>query len=216
MTKAIDSAIIPAINGITSIIANFLEGHSPAKEGPLSQIEVWGANIMTAYVDGMKNANMQGVVDAGTMIKDALTQVFDAAGKNADWSQFGPQFQALRDQVQGIFTDMVNGAPVAAGAWDSIDAALGKYGKDIQNVIEAQATVINLQNQINGVQGQIDDKTNQLTPYENQISDIQGTVANNNFKKDDLQARVTALDLTKRPSQDSIQGIQDLKRPGHS
>lgn len=48
------TAIPRVMAGVGSMIANFLEGHSPAKMGPLSNIDRWGGGLMNAFERGLR------------------------------------------------------------------------------------------------------------------------------------------------------------------
>lgn len=50
-------------------LSGLLEGHSPPKEGPLSEIDVWGENIGRAFVEGIS----KGIGASSALVDGALT-----------------------------------------------------------------------------------------------------------------------------------------------
>jgi len=49
-----------ALNSIGQTIAMFLEGHSPPKYGPLTEIDTWGGNVGSAFVRGFSATTAMG------------------------------------------------------------------------------------------------------------------------------------------------------------
>lgn len=47
-------ALPRAMTAVGNMIASFLEGHSPAKLGPLSRIDLWGAGLMGSFERGLR------------------------------------------------------------------------------------------------------------------------------------------------------------------
>lgn len=98
------SLITEAANFIADIIASFLIGNSPPPVGPLSQIAQGGANVIAAYVEGMKGGT--------TEISDVAQSIVDAFG-NVDGAM---TLSAGRQALQAAGTDMKALAEAAEGA----------------------------------------------------------------------------------------------------
>lgn len=71
MVNAVSAYIVPAINYIVGVIADFLEGNSPPKKGPLSGITKWGQSVMQAYTEGFKNFDIGKIAN----IKEAVGKI---------------------------------------------------------------------------------------------------------------------------------------------
>lgn len=69
-----DNLIVEAANYVADIIASYLIGNSPPPVGPLSAIATGGANVIAAYVDGLKSGTA-GVADVAQSIVDAFGKV---------------------------------------------------------------------------------------------------------------------------------------------
>lgn len=73
--KVANDLIFPAILWIAKTIADFLIGNSPPPEGPLSVIDKGGANLMTAWMDGISGVSLDPVKEVAKQVSDALGNI---------------------------------------------------------------------------------------------------------------------------------------------
>jgi len=72
MAEAASAAITAVLQSIGDLIAGFLEGFSPPKKGKLTKIDVWGTNVLNAYLQGMTKADFSILDGVGKAIEDLL------------------------------------------------------------------------------------------------------------------------------------------------
>lgn len=206
MMNAISSYIVPAINAIVQSIASFLQGFSPPKEGPLKDITTWGTNVMNAYTDGMNKADMSVVEQAGSLIKDALDQVFQDAGSSADWSTYTSKFVDLRNEAQQAIDQFNQTGQVGAQTWAELSSALGSYASDLENVIVDTAAVTQAQTVVDTLKQNITNMQDSELPFKEKQQGYQAQIDQNNFQKDTIaQNKQAFLDASGQ------QNLQDQK-----
>lgn len=64
--------VVIAVTKIAQIVADFLQGFSPPKEGPLSQIDKGGENVAKAWVDGFKDQFLKPAAQVAEEVNKAL------------------------------------------------------------------------------------------------------------------------------------------------
>lgn len=119
--------VFPAVINIATFIADFLEGFSPPKRGPLSNIDVGAANVMKAWTEGFVGAfqpqaiagvasDVNGIL--GDIGKLGINQV-EMRLKNLDLAirPFQEQLKIVKEQFEALQ------APAQA-ALDAIDRQL--------------------------------------------------------------------------------------------
>lgn len=70
-----NTLIFPAVIAIAKFIADFLIGFSPPKKGPLSKIDEGGANVMTAWLDGISGVSLDPVAQVAQQVSDMLGNI---------------------------------------------------------------------------------------------------------------------------------------------
>jgi hypothetical protein len=76
---AVNKLIFPVIIGVAEFIADFLIGFSPPKLGPLSKIDQGGANLMTAWLDGIAGVSLDPVEQVAAEVSAALGAIGKAS-----------------------------------------------------------------------------------------------------------------------------------------
>ena len=69
---AANTMIFPAVIAIAQFIADFLQGLSPPKKGPLSKIDKGGANVMQAWLDGFTGVSLTPVSQMAASVNREL------------------------------------------------------------------------------------------------------------------------------------------------
>lgn len=67
--------VVTAVTKIAQIVADFLQGFSPPKKGPLSRIDKGGQNIIEAWAKGFMAANLSPVDAVAQRVNDSLGEV---------------------------------------------------------------------------------------------------------------------------------------------
>lgn len=67
--------VITAVTFIAQIVANFLEGFSPPKEGPLKDIDKGATRVMEAWVDGLVNVDLAPLDTVLQAVNDRLGSI---------------------------------------------------------------------------------------------------------------------------------------------
>ena len=133
--------IFPAVIAIAKFIADFLIGFSPPKEGPLSQIDKGGENLMKSWLEGISGVSLDPVVKVAQQVSDALGKIGKQSlgqvnTRLAMLDKALLPFQNRLDIIKGQF-DALN-APAKA-ALDAIDRQAALL-QDAVAAGDAQAT----------------------------------------------------------------------------
>lgn len=127
------SNVVAAVTTIAKIVADFLEGFSPPKEGPLSNIDVGGENVAKAWADGFA----KGMLDP---IEQVTKQVDEALGAIGKLSY--EQVQARIGQLDKALIPFQNRLDIVKGSFEQIagfaDPAIKILEKQLQKAIQAK------------------------------------------------------------------------------
>lgn len=121
--KVANELIFPAIIGIAKFIADFLIGQSPPPQGPLSEIDTGGANLMTAWLQGIAGVSLDPVAKVtaevnailGNIGKASLSQV------NARLAQLDKALLPFQNRLDIVKAQFESIAEPAKAALDAID-----------------------------------------------------------------------------------------------
>lgn len=135
---AANTYVFPAVIQIANFIADFLSGMSPPPRGPLHTIDQGGANMMTAWLEGITGVSLEPVSQVaqdvanvmGGVANESLSQV--KAQLLALDNAIAP-FQEQLDLVKGQFDSINN---VAKPAIDAIDRQISV----LRNALNAGST----------------------------------------------------------------------------
>ncbi len=79
MAAAARATVIPVIKAIAKAIADFLSGFSPPPEGPLSTIDVGGANVMKAWLEGFLGVSLDPIAKVAGQVSDIMGTIGTAS-----------------------------------------------------------------------------------------------------------------------------------------
>jgi len=192
MVDAINAYVVPAINAVIQMIANFLEGHSPPKQGALMNIQVWGANIATAFLKGFTQADFTILSDFSTMVMDHLKSEIEADKMNA--SDAFPIWEQQRNTMAQIIQLSIQGKQVGQDMWDSLKSALGPYSDDIETMIQKTLALGQAQQAVAAIQDQIAGLQAKLVDPQKQIDANQATIDQLNLQKDGLNIQKQGIE----------------------
>lgn len=122
LMRGANNWVFPVVNRIASVIASFLMGFSPPKEGPLSTIDKGGANVMKAWLDGFASAPL-------TPVEEVAANVNSELGKIGDLSH--EQVEARLAQLDTALQPFV----------DQLDIANAKMNELLEPIKEAEEAV---------------------------------------------------------------------------
>lgn len=125
---AANELIFPAVIGIATFIADFLVGFSPPKKGPLSQIDKGGANVITAWLQGLTGVSLDPVKQVAQEVSDQLGSIGQLSGKQveariAKLDKALLPFQNRLSIIKSTFDAIAEPAKLAL---DAIDRQMGK------------------------------------------------------------------------------------------
>lgn len=139
--------ITQAVNYVASLISAYLVGQSPPPEGPLSEIDQAGQNLMETYTDGMVEG-AKGAEDAAGRVADALDMVDE-----------GAQLDAGRE-----------GLEAATGNLEEMEAVSGDVESKIQDInrelAEIDLELLDIDRAVADINDKYDD---QLEPLNEQL-----------------------------------------------
>ena len=144
-------SIIPRVMvAIGQMISAFLEGHSPAKFGPLSKVDIWGEGIMEGFARGMLNKKIffnedmfQGMSNLRTKARlwgDNLIEVFTMGITGTAATAIGPAM----GQVGAMIARFLEGhsPPEAGRLADIMDWGRNVFETFLEGFEEADFTVL--------------------------------------------------------------------------
>lgn len=153
------NAVMSAINFITGLIASFLQGFSPPKEGPLSTIDTWFPNVLNAYLGSWSKADWGVLDDVTTRISDTFAELVEAGEVSAqeamrivvgDGTQTG-----LNQLVTTAIDQIIQQGAVAAETWGQIQGALQNTNGELLAAIESKLIETQLNRELSRLQAQL-------------------------------------------------------------
>src|SRR5690606_13478539 len=96
-------AVYNAVYSVLSGIAAMMQSFSPPKEGPLKNIDKWGANIATTYADAFADGDLTGVYTFLGYISEAIEGSIRGLSANAHefLGEVGSIFDSIVTSVAG-------------------------------------------------------------------------------------------------------------------
>ncbi len=188
--------IKPAATEAAKMMSKPLEGHSPAKEGPLTEIGQWGTNLMDALLRGFAKADFSIINDAVSLVSTYLRQQLD--DKKISASSFLGNVGEIRSTLVGLMDTLRKGGEIAADAFRRVKEIVGGIGDDVENVVNAYAEVLSAQEKVDSL------KEKQDTLKEQKYTDY-------DLPKKALDDQNKSLELQKWQWEQLKQSIDDAK-----
>jgi len=148
-------AVGPAMDTVGRLLGSFLEGHSPPKEGKLSEIEDWGKNVFEAFLTAFEVADFSILDRALSLVRERITSlVGDAESAGAQVAQAMIQ---VREAVAGAIAEArATGGPLDLSALrELIVGTMTVYAQDVAAVVEAMFDAMQAQEVFNNLQEKI-------------------------------------------------------------
>lgn len=166
------SAVISGLNVVIQAIANFIQAFSPPKKGPLSQIGMWGKNLMHGWMDGMMSADfsmLKKITSTVAGIFKALTFSASPSGKDSSRKKALQGIINFREKFSEILAVFRETGAVAEDMLDSLVAGLGDAGDEMKSLIKdflkyegIMTKIRNLESQRTKVLGQYGSKASAI------------------------------------------------------
>lgn len=132
--QAANQYVFPAILSIARFIADFLMGLSPPPMGPLSTIDQGGANVMTAWLDGILGVSLDPV-------KKVAADVAAALGSIGKMSR--EQVEARLLQLDAALQPFADRLDIVKAQFDALrepaEAALRAVDRQLEQAVQALA-----------------------------------------------------------------------------
>lgn len=128
--------IMTAISGIIGVMASFLQGFSPPKEGPLSEIDKWGQNVGQAFIDGFSNVDVN-LKDLAMKVREAaqeMTSEFDRVNIDGVYVFGNKISDALMDGIRSLSTE---GRGMFSDVFGTVTSIIQTVGKNINLTTDA-------------------------------------------------------------------------------
>lgn len=183
MSQAI-SSVVATLRGIGSVIASWLQPHSPPKILP--NIDDWGQSTAELWVGGFAKADLSAISDFGDSVRSVLSSLSDAG-----------QFDA-----RGIIPAVLGSENAMAAAIQQVDAFGSASDAAIQGVIDSAGAAAP---EVAGLVRSYFDLRQATTGVERAQDDLNRTT-------DAYASRLTPLNAQLKQIQDQKRGIQDQQR----
>lgn len=224
MMQGASDAIQGAVEFVADIIASFLIGNSPPPAGPLAAIETGGANVMAAYVQGMRT----GVTEI-TGVAQQVVDAFGGIGRSISEADAREAFAGARGnlgalkteatEVEGVLRGLATGIRTLneqqAGVQFDIAGIKDAYGSQITD-LQRSVDLIKEQNTYAEKQADLIQQQNDAISRQ---ADLRDRIALNELKASDIRAQGdpvqrAALQAQLRQSQEAEKALQ-LRQRAH-
>jgi TP901 family phage tail tape measure protein len=214
LRKGADKHIRPAAKDAAKAMSGPLEGHSPAKEGPLSQISEWGTNLMNAFLNGFKKADFNILNEMASTVSNYLKNLVE--NKKLSPAAFLGNMSEVRSILGGVFNTIRQGGELAANAFDRVKQIVGTIGDDLENVIRAYKDVVDQETKLDALKTEKDAlKTEKEDTYgprsdalEEERKDLEIVKYGWQEKKQSVEDAIEAMNRMRWPLEDEIEKIR--------
>lgn len=128
--------ITKAINWVAQLIANFFEGHSPPKEGPLKHINRWGKTLIDTYFAGMKSADFDILSSIASKISGILQNFANIKliGEDKQYKMLAKAREALAK----LLADFRKTGKISESLLNNVVKGLGNAADEIKKLIRLE------------------------------------------------------------------------------
>jgi hypothetical protein len=202
--------VVAAAQAVAEWIAAFFRSLSPPKQGPLKDIDVWGANLIRTLLEGMERADLSALETVARTIRDKL-QAAVSFGQIGELDVV-PRLVQIQALLGDVLDTLARGESVAEAWWRLMDA-VGGVGAGMQEFVAAAVNLAQVERELDAVNTQIraiDDQIREVNrawedakrPIEDAIHLTERyyntLIENNNRALRAIQARVEAETAAER------------------
>jgi TP901 family phage tail tape measure protein len=151
MEKGAKRKLEPAAKKVAETVAGPLEGHSPAKMGPLSEIDKWGPNLLSAMFEGWKKADFSVLNEVASSAVSYLKEALSS--KKISPSQYLGGVGDVKSALVEMVSAIRQGGDAAEAAFNRVRAVVSGISEDIRAVVTAYAEVARAQGELDSAKG---------------------------------------------------------------
>lgn len=187
--------VVRAVTAIARIVADFLQGFSPPKKGPLSQIDKGGENVAKAWVDGFVSEFSTPIENVASMVNERLGAIGSFGA-----SEVAGRLSSLNEAIQPF----VDSLEIAKADYEAIagysDEAISALDRQRQKLLESAAK--------SGLLGT--EQLNQLRLLDNQVGALR-LLQDENQAITDQAAIQLALMQSQQAQERALLAIQERR-----
>lgn len=138
---AAETVVMAAVTFVAELVASFLQGFSPPKEGPMSTIDTWFPRVLDAYFGSWKKADWSVLTDITDRVADYFEDLVDKGLMLANDAQrlvIGNGDGGLTKLVSDAMNEIVTTGKVSAASLIRIQNLLGDQYRDLFEQISLQ------------------------------------------------------------------------------
>lgn len=144
--------VVAAAQAVAEWIAAFFRSLSPPKQGPLKDIDIWGANLIRTLVQGMEQADLSALDRVSTVIRDKL-QAAVSFGEIGELDLV-PRLVQVKALLGEVLDALARGESVA-DAWSRLMDVVGGLGAGMQEFVAAAVNLAQVDRELDAVNRQI-------------------------------------------------------------
>ena len=141
------NAIVEAMNFIGDLIASFMAPGSPPETGPLSDIDTWGADLVSEFASSFEAADFRFVENALAPIKEAFVSI---GGDSAFAS-----FSSVRDLLVGLVDELNVTGEINEGTFAQIAETVGEGNEQLTRFLRLNLELQKAQKKIEDTEKEI-------------------------------------------------------------
>lgn len=147
--------VLKASTFVAQGIATFFESFSPPKAGPLKEIDVWGANLINTFFEGMQNADFGLLQDVLDQVKSAFDSAVGAGF--IDTETPAQDFLGLVDIIVNGLDEIEAGGDGAHQVFETLSETIGQAAFEIEAFIASAQRIKALTADLEAAQSALDD-----------------------------------------------------------
>lgn len=131
-------------------ISGLMEGHSPAKEGPLKYIMQWGSNLMAAYLEGFNEIDFDLLKSVTGKIESMLASMLSA--ELLDKPEMLTKLADFRIKLAEAISSFNLTGQLPSELFSDLTAEFGEAGQELSKLVEYQLRYNKAQKELNDLQ----------------------------------------------------------------
>lgn len=141
------NAIVEAMNFIGDLIASFMAPGSPPEIGPLSDIDTWGAGLVSEFASSFKAADFRFIENALAPIKAAFIDIGGEAAFEG--------FSAVREQLVGLIDELNITGEINEETFSKIAETIGEGNEQLTKFLRLNIELQKAQKKIEDIEAEI-------------------------------------------------------------
>jgi phage-related protein len=205
--------ITAAANYVGSILANFLQPHSPPKEGPLSTINRWGAALINLFLSGFRHADFSALNEIAGTIQERLQTLVDRINDPGarTKAQIGliPQLIGSQAAIAGAISEMHRIGGLSDSIIARVRGQLAGLGSSTQDYVENMLRALDATRKVEEATGRLKTAQDGVKAASSALANSQEALAAIQREQDQIQRRQADRTATEiLPLQDRLRSLQ--------